>query len=124
MYKEMPDSWVNGLAGKDVSAQDFSGYDLTEINLQWSICRGCSFRDSMIAWANLSFADSTDADFTDAMISETDLRNSCFENAIMTNAWLIPVLAVPEQFTKSIGFPSCNANLYDPRTEPKKSEDD
>ncbi|WP_408936363.1 pentapeptide repeat-containing protein [Corynebacterium tuberculostearicum] len=34
-----------------------SNYDLTDINLEGSICKGCSFRGSMVAWANLKSAD-------------------------------------------------------------------
>lgn len=51
MYKQTPDTWFQEFAGQDISGKDFSGYGLTGINLEASICRGCSFRGAMLAWA-------------------------------------------------------------------------
>ncbi|WIM67803.1 pentapeptide repeat-containing protein [Corynebacterium breve] len=103
MYRAMPGSWANVLAGKDISGKDMSNYDLTDINLEGSVCRECSFRGSMLAWANLRSADFTDADFTDAILSESDFRGSTLTRADLTGAYLKPIIADSEQFSDCIG---------------------
>ncbi|MFA1477550.1 pentapeptide repeat-containing protein [Corynebacterium diphtheriae] len=60
-------------------------YDLTDINLEGSVCRGCSFRGSMLAWTNLR-----SADFTDAILSESDFRGALLMHADLTGAVLDP----------------------------------
>ncbi|MFW9205750.1 pentapeptide repeat-containing protein [Corynebacterium striatum] len=91
-----------------------SNYDLTDINLEGSICKGCSFRGSMVAWANLKSADFTDADFTNAILSESDLRGATLTRASFTNAYLVPITASPRQFSECTGLDASNAILYSP----------
>ncbi|WP_367620239.1 pentapeptide repeat-containing protein [Corynebacterium tuberculostearicum] len=91
-----------------------SNYDLTDINLEGSICKGCSFRGSMMAWANLKSADFTDADFTNAILSESDLRGATLTRANLTNAYLVPVTANPRQFSGCTGLDARNAIFYSP----------
>ncbi|MGV0400998.1 MULTISPECIES: pentapeptide repeat-containing protein [unclassified Corynebacterium] len=91
-----------------------SNYDLTDINLEGSICKGCSFRGSMVAWANLKSADFTDADFTNAILSESDLRGATLTRANFTNAYLVPVTANPRQFSECTGLEASNVILYSP----------
>ena len=74
MYKQTPHTWFQEFAGRDISGKDFSGYDLTGINLEASICRGCSFRGAMLAWA------------------------------ILHNAYMKPVIASSEQLAHCEGF--------------------
>ncbi|WP_183070917.1 pentapeptide repeat-containing protein [Corynebacterium diphtheriae] len=74
-------------------------YDLTDINLEGSVCRGCSFRGSMLAWTNLR-----SADFTDAILSESDFRGALLMHADLTGAYLKPVIANPDQFLNRPGL--------------------
>lgn len=68
------------------------------------MCRGCSFRGSMLAWANLRSADFTGADFTHAILSESDFRGALLMHAGLTGTYLKPVIANPDQFLNRPGL--------------------
>ncbi|MHC9589172.1 pentapeptide repeat-containing protein [Corynebacterium diphtheriae] len=74
------------------------------MNLEGSVCRGCSFRGSMLAWANLRSADFTGADFTHAILSESDFRGALLMHAGLTGTYLKPVIANPDQFLNRPGL--------------------
>ncbi|WP_425429760.1 pentapeptide repeat-containing protein [Corynebacterium phocae] len=89
-----------------------SNYDLTDINLEGSVCRGCSFRGSMLAWANLRSADFTGADFRDAILSESDLRGATLTHADFTGAYLNPIIADAEQFSDCMGVEASTIEFH------------
>lgn len=61
-YRNLPPERFANLAGRVLSGEDFSDYDLLEADFSGSICRGCDFTGAMLAWSNLRRADMESAD--------------------------------------------------------------
>lgn len=95
----------------DLRGHNFSGYDLTDVDLEGALCSGCSFRYSIVAWGNLRNADLTNADFAGAILCEVDFRGANLTGADFTNACLLPVYASAEQFLNCTGLESASVDI-------------